>query len=103
MNPGSIPVIKLTLESMQASILQCFSEQQVSMDEQVREAVTKFCTKENIQAILDKQTADAIESAIKAQIQSFFRYGAGQQVIKQAVVDTLEKRIQQMEDRGEEP
>lgn len=89
MNGRAFPVVRLEVEHMKSAILHAFTEQQLSLDKDVQEAVKRFCTPENIAAIISKATDEAIRAAIETEVRQFFAHGGGRAVIKSAV----EKRL----------
>ena len=92
MDSTNIPIVRLTLETMQHSILMAFSDHAAKMDADVQAAVKAMCTPENVARMISEQTNRAIEAAINEQIRSYYAYGNGARVIKDAVVAHLDKK-----------
>ena len=93
MSPESIPVIRLTMEGMKASVLHAFSQYEAQLAQELREAVERFCTPENIQAVVDREVRTAIGDAVREEVDRFYRTGAGRQVVRQAVEQQLRDRL----------
>lgn len=87
----SMPIIRMTLEGMQHTIIQCLHEQAAMMDEEIQRAVKEFVTPERIAKIVADGVENELKAAIDSEIRSFYSYGAGRQVIKQAVIARLER------------
>jgi tRNA A37 N6-isopentenylltransferase MiaA len=84
------PILKLELQSAQQSFVMAFTEQSLKTDTMVIEAIQKFATPENLQSILDREVARALEAAIVQEVDSFYRYGKGREAVKAAVIKKLE-------------
>jgi uncharacterized protein with PIN domain len=89
MNADGFPVIRLELERMQMGIVTAITEHALQMDEQVKEAVKKFCTPENIQQILDAEVSRVLKQEIASTIDAYYKYGNGRKVI----ADLIKKKL----------
>lgn len=89
--PQSFPVVRLEVEYMKHAILHAFTEHTLKVDADVKRAVEAFCTPENIGAIVERAVNDTLREAINEEIEHFYRYGAGREAIKEAVLKRLEK------------
>jgi len=87
----SIPIVRLEVEYMKHSILHAFTEYSAQVDADVKAAVEKFCSGENVSRIIHAAVETSLKAAINEQIESFYRYGAGREVIKQAVSKALDR------------
>lgn len=87
-----IPVIRLTLEGMKGSILKAFSELELQLDEDIRAAVEAYCTPENVAAIINREVQTAIDAAVKQEVDNFYRYGEGRQIIRKVIQERLDGR-----------
>lgn len=75
----SVPIIRIEIESM----LNTYS---VQMDEQVKLAIDKYCTPENLQAIISWEVKTTLDECIKAEVKNFFSYGSeGKKIVAEAV------------------
>jgi uncharacterized phage protein gp47/JayE len=88
-------MIELRLRSMEQSIVHAFMEHAQDLGDQVDEAVKRVCTAENIQRILNDQTTSAIESAVRDEVQNFFRFGPGRSFIASSVRARLEEDLKE--------
>lgn len=86
----SVPVVRLEIEYMKHAILHAFTEHSARIDEDVRKAVEHFCRPENVKAIIEKAVNDTLKHAIEAEIDNFYRYGAGQRFLAEAVAKHLQ-------------
>lgn len=85
----SIPTIRLEVDRLKASIIAAFTEEAVRLDADIRAAVEAYCTPENISRVLDSAVRDTLDRAIKDEVESFYRYGAGKSIVRDAVVKRL--------------
>lgn len=88
-----IPILRLGLEGMKRSILMAFNELSVQTDSMVKSAVEDFCTPERLQKIIDDEVNKTLKSAIEREVESFFRYGDGNELIKQLTRKALESKL----------
>lgn len=80
-----LPIIRLEVESLKASILHAFSDYQLQFDSTVKAAVEKFCEPNNVQLIVNKAVDTTMREVIQSEVESFLRYGKGRVVLKEAV------------------
>ncbi|NIB43788.1 hypothetical protein HBA55_29570 [Pseudomaricurvus alkylphenolicus] len=92
MGHPTIPIVRIELDGFKQSLLHAFSEHQLRIDEYVQAAVDEACKPERLEALINKEAQDSIDSAIKEELNRFYRYGEGREAIKKAVAETLEQR-----------
>lgn len=90
----NLPIIKLEVTGMHHAVQVALSEHQVAMDQYVNDALERYCSPDNIRAVVDKAATQAIDAAVKECINHFFRYGTGRRHIK----DAVEKHLALWED-----
>lgn len=79
-------VIKLEVEGMRYSMLNAFSEHQGAMAEEVKRAVTEYCTPENLSSVVHKEARRCVDAAVAKAIDEYFRFGEGREAVKAAVL-----------------
>lgn len=89
---SSMPIIRFELEGMRQAIVIALSDYMVRMDSDIQAAIDRVMTPENIAAVIEDTAKREIDAAIQSEIQSFFRFGNGRDIIKKAVADQLENR-----------
>ncbi len=85
MRDSGVPIIRLEVEGMRHAILTAFTEQAVKTDAYVRAEVERYCAPANIEQIIRTAAREALDSAIKQEVDSFFRYGEGRKAVAAAV------------------
>ena len=85
----SIPIIRLEIEAMEASILHAFSEYETQLDADLRASVETFCQPENIKRVIDAAVQSALNQAIREEVTKFFYYGQGRAIVAKVVLDRL--------------
>jgi hypothetical protein len=85
------PIIRFEVEHLKHCILHAFSEYALSFDKDIKEAINRFCKPENIQRIMNEAVRETMEQAINDEVQSFFRFGKGREVIKKVITKNLEE------------
>jgi hypothetical protein len=88
----SMPIIRMTLEGMQYTIMQCLHEAAAEMDEQIQLAVKEFVTPERIAKIVANTVEVELKAAIDSEIRNFYSCGAGRDTIRRAVLAELEEK-----------
>jgi hypothetical protein len=82
----NIPIIKIEFESMRQSLRIAMTEQMVTMDSNIKEAIDKYCTVENLQYIINSEVMRSVNEAVKEEVQSLFKYsGAGRKAIREQI------------------
>lgn len=84
-----IPTISIALERMKFSIIASLAEYEVELAEEIRQAVERYCTLENIRIVLDTHVASAINVAIREEVDRFYRSGRGRRIIRELVENRL--------------
>lgn len=92
MRDQSIPVVRLEVEYMKHAILHAFTEHTLKVDADVKRAVEHFCRPENIRSVASAAVDSVLKEVINAEIEKFYRYGAGREAIAQAVKESLTPR-----------
>lgn len=85
-----IPIIKLEVEGMRRTMAVALSQYTAQLDEMLQQAISDFCTPENLERIINDETARTLDTVIKAEVKNWFINGEGRKAIKKAV----EKRLQ---------
>lgn len=86
------PIIRIEFERMRASICRMLDGHVVEASAAIKKAIDEFCTPENIERFVSTEATRAIGDAVKEEVATFFRYGAGRKAIKEAVEKMLEQR-----------
>lgn len=92
MNNG-MPILRLELEGMKLSFLRAFQELSVQTDAMVKSAVEDFCRPERLQKIIDDEVNRTLKAAIEKEVETFFRYGDGSELIKLLTRKALESKF----------
>lgn len=98
MHKGSIPVIRLEVESMKWSILKAFTEANAKIDADIRRAVEAFCTPENVQRVVSRTVNEVLTQVIDEEVRSFYRYGDGRKIVKAAIERKLKRKQTDLDD-----
>ena len=83
------PIITLRMEGMRKTLHQALMVRAEEFSEYVDQAIKSACTKARIQEIVDHATEEVIKDSIKKEIEAFYRYGEGRDIIKKRVVEML--------------
>jgi hypothetical protein len=83
---------------MKYSLLATLREHCLELDEQVQRAVEAACEPGALQAMLNEVAAKEIRSAVSQEIERFYRYGKGREVIKDIVAAKLDREFQENKD-----
>lgn len=89
MDHTGVPIIRLELTNMRESILYAFNARQAQQDADVRAAIDRFCSEGNVQRILDAAVSEHLTRAIKDEVQRFYSYGEGRELVKKLVQERL--------------
>lgn len=85
----TVPVIRIELQRAQYALNAIIQEAFLQRDEDVKRAIETALSPENIQRWLSDSVTTEIRKAIDQEIQSFYRYGAGREALKEMVVKRL--------------
>ena len=95
---GTLPVLRIELESMKSQFCTMLSEQAIGIDEMVRGAIDAYCEDANLRKIITKHVKEALDQAIAESVNHWMKYGEGRKFIAKCVNDTLEEQIKFWED-----
>jgi hypothetical protein len=88
-NLPSIPIVRLTLERMEFSILAALSEYEAKLDEDLQAAVKEFCQPENVKLIIGRHVREALDRTIREEVETFYRIGPGRAKVREAIYEAL--------------
>jgi hypothetical protein len=86
----SVPIIRLEVERMKYSILAAFAEHQGTLDADIVAAVEAYCEPENIRRIIGDGVKHTLDNVIREEVEKFYRYGKGREVVREALRQVLE-------------
>lgn len=79
------PIIRLEIQGMRNTISAMLSEHTIKADIDIKAAVDAFCTPENITTIVQAQAKQVLDSAIRAEVDAYYRHGKGRTEVLEAV------------------
>lgn len=86
----NMPIIRFELEGIKHSLYVALSEYSLQMDEQLKEALEKYFTPDNIQRVIDQEVWRTLDIVIKEEVIKFFREdNEGRKIIATAVKEKL--------------
>jgi hypothetical protein len=85
------PIIRFEVEHLKHCIVHAFSEYALQFDKDVKGAIERFCQPQNIQRIMDAAVEKTMRDVINAEIETFFKYGNGREVVKRIINRKLEE------------
>lgn len=89
MNVGPVLRIDMELESMKASIAHLLADRQEEVNAMLQEELDKVLTSDSLRAHIKDATRLIIEGAITKDLNAYYMYGEGREVIHKAMVDQL--------------
>lgn len=87
----NIPIISLKVEGMRHEVHTALTNYEAQMDQYVRETIDEVCSESNIRQLIKASVASEMNDAIKRAAESFYRYGDGNKIIAELVVEKLKK------------
>ena len=83
------PIINLEIEGMRHAISVALHDHQLQLDSDMQEALTKYCSPENIKRIINDATRTALDNCIRQEVENFYKFGAGREAVAEAVKNSL--------------
>lgn len=87
-----VPIIRLEVEAMRHTIQVALSQHSAQLDQNIQSAIEEYCTADNIERVVKKAAAAALDVAIKEEVDRFFRYGAGREAVAASVKESILKK-----------
>ena len=84
-----LPIIRLEIEGIRNTLMVALTEQQLAMDDYIKESVDAFCDPENIKILVRNAATQALADAIKAEVKEFFWKGEGRKAVAEAVKTSI--------------
>lgn len=84
------PIIRFEIEGMRQSIAAMLTEHALQIDADVNRAVDEYISSGNLERLITQQVDMTLNSVIKDEIESFFKYGEGRRTINQSVSSCLQ-------------
>ena len=89
-----VPIIKMEIKQMQVAVMAVLQNYAAQMDEDIQKAVEEYCTPENLGLVIRQAAKQAIDLAVKEEIQSAFRYnGPGRLAIREMVEQFMDEQF----------
>ncbi len=88
-DPNEFPIIKLTVQHMQHSILLAINNHMLNMGDEIKKAVEAACTPEQVKRVVEQSARETLDKVIALEVRRYFEYGEGRPVIEAAVVAKL--------------
>lgn len=85
------PIIRLEVNRMKHTMLVALSEYAAQVDEMLRSSIEAYCTPDNLQRVIDKETQRTLDAVIREEVKNWFTYGEGREVIKKALEQKLDE------------
>ena len=86
-----VPIIRLEVERMKHTLMTALLEHQAQLDADVKAAIDEYCTPENIGKVIRNAAHNALDYAIKEEVEKFLRYGDGRKAVAAAVRESILK------------
>jgi hypothetical protein len=92
MDTPAFPVIHLTVERMQHSMLHAFSQHQMDISAEVQRAIERECSPENIQRIVDEAARGAVKEAVTSAVKRWWATSEeGRKLIEAAIAERMDE------------
>lgn len=86
-----IPIIRMELDGFKMAFAMALHEHQLQIDANFKAAVDQFCTPENLTKIISDKANTVMRQVLEEEVQRFFSYGVGREVIREAVEKKLKE------------
>lgn len=83
--------IQLSIADMKMAIMHAFSEHTLAMDRDVRNAIEKFCSQENIAEVIEREVNNALGEIIADATRKFFQSVEIRKTISDAFIQHLKE------------
>lgn len=88
------PIISLQIQGMKETIHHAFSERMLDLSSEVKLALDKHCTPENIQRSIDETVGPLVDEAVKNAVKKWWLLSEeGQKLLNEAVAIRLEEEV----------
>ncbi len=85
------PIVTIQIERMRHTMSMMLSEQQLDISAEVERALSRECTPEKIQQIVDDSAREAVSKAVADAVKHWWMTSdTGQSLIKAAIVERME-------------
>jgi hypothetical protein len=85
----NLPIITLEVAGIRHTMKTMLAQHAAQMDEDIKAAVDGYCTPENLASVVQRAARQALDTAVREEIDKFFRYGDGRKAVAAAVKDSI--------------
>lgn len=85
------PLIKIEIEGVKKAMHMAFTEELLELDTMFKEAVEAACDPRHVEEILYKEARRCLDEAMRVEVENYFKYGDGREIVKAKVIERLEK------------
>lgn len=83
------PVVSLEVAGMKMSIRKALDEYVLGLSGEIREAIDRACTPENVRAVIAREADAVLALVIREEVENFYRRGPGRKAVREAVSEKL--------------
>lgn len=88
-----VPVIRIEFEHMRVGLQAMLAEHKMHLDQDIQAAVDNFFKPENIIPALNDMVRQTLSSALKSEMENYFRWGPGREAFKKLIVKELDTML----------
>ena len=93
MNIPEMPILTSRIDPMKHSIHNAMMLHVDEISKYVQFRVDQLCSEDSLHEVINREAKRVIEETIKQELESFYRFGPGSEVIKNAIVEKLSDNI----------
>lgn len=89
----TVPIIRLTVESMKYSLLAAMTARGKNYDDYVKETVDEFCKEDNLRRVMGECVEQELTRQVKQSVSNYFAFGDGAIAVKSTVKEILDAKF----------
>ena len=89
MTDQGFSIIRVELERAALSFRSMLTTAMAERDAEVQRAIEEACSPENVTRVVQREVSHAMETAIREEVERYFRYGSGRATVREAIIKQM--------------
>lgn len=88
---NELPIVEVHIKNIEHTMLAALTEAEARRDEWIADALERAMSEENVRRVIDQEVARSLDAVIRQEVERYFNYGKGREIVKRRVLEDLER------------
>lgn len=87
----SLPIVEVRVRNMEHTMLAALTEKEAERDQWIADALHQALSEGAVKVVIAKEVSRTLERIIAQEVERYFQYGKGREIVKRRVLEDLER------------